>query len=79
MATMADIQSATNTVVSEVTNLSTVVEQQAIPLLNQLASGGTVDPAQAQAVVDALTAASSTAKTTAADLSATVQADTPQP
>lgn len=91
MATLADIQTAVQSVVdsqtqlvSSVTALDTAVEQQAIPLLNQLAAGQSVDPAQAQAVVDALTSAKSgldSAKTaadqTTSDLAAAVTADTP--
>lgn len=63
MATLDDVKAAADSLVA-------TVRDKAIPLLNQLASGGTVNPQAAQAVVDELTGAHN-------DLEAAVATDTP--
>ncbi len=63
MPVLADLEAAA-------TSLANEVETQVIPLLNQLAAGGTVDQAAAQAALDAVTQAHT-------DVTTAVAADTP--
>lgn len=74
MATIADVQAAADALTLSISSLTIVVETQAIPLLNQLAAAGN---AEAQAVVDALTASKASVDQAQTDLSMTVSADTP--